>query len=170
MMRILPLAVCAVVVSGCGSERLTAPVADRTPELTATRIRSHQEFPLQAPLINTCYNGGVGESIQLSGSIMLTIQTLSSSSGKFIEVLHVRTQGVHGVGLSSGIEYQVTEHQNSVTEASQDGSQSVQFVFSIRIIGAGPDNNELLTSRFRLIVAPDGTRTFVFDKTDHSCR
>jgi hypothetical protein len=170
MMRILPLAVFAVVAGGCGSERLMAPAVDRTPALTATRTRSREVIPLQAPLINTCYNSGVGESIQLSGSIVLTLQTLSSSSGKVIETLHVTTQGVHGVGLSSGIRYQVMEHQNSVTQVYLDGSQSVQFVFSIRIIGAGPGYNELLTSRFRLLVAPDGTHRFVFDETDDTCR
>jgi hypothetical protein len=169
-MRILPLAVFAVVVSGCGSERLTASVADRTSDLAATPSRSRQVFPLEAPLINTCYNGGVGESIQLFGSIVLTIQTVSNSAGKFVEILEVRTQGVHGVGLSSGIQYQVIEHQSSVTQASEDGSQSIQFVFSIRTVGAGPGNNELLTSSFRLVVAPDGTRKFVFDRSDHTCR
>lgn len=170
MVRVLPLAVLAVLVSGCASEQVTAPTTDPalSAALSVTRTSSRQAFPFDA-LINECFNGGGSESIRLSGSIVLTVQRITQPSGAFIEVLHVTTQAVHGIGLTSGTRYEVMEHQNTVTRVDVDGSRSVQFIFSIRTIGAGGDNNELLTSRFRLIVAPDGTRTFVFDNTDHTC-
>lgn len=170
MVRVLPLAVLAVFVSGCASEQVTAPTTDAalSTALSGTRTSSRQVLAFDG-LINECFNGGGSESIRLSGSIVLTIQRITHLSGASIEVLHVTTQGVHGVGLTSGTRYQVMEHQNTITKLDADGTRSVQFVFSIRTIGAGRDNNELLTSRFRLIVAPDGTRTFLFDKTDHTC-
>lgn len=170
MLRALFLVLLAVSSSACGSDKLTGPAdPSLTPESAVTRGRTIEVFPLVAPLINTCFNGGVGESIRLSGSIVLTRQTVSHSSGKSIEVLHVTTQGVHGVGLTSGIQYQVMEHQNTVTQIRAEGT-SIMFVFTIRILGAGRVDNELLTSRFRLIIAADGTRTLVFDKLDHTCR
>ena len=172
MLRALPLTLLAVLSSGCGSDQLTAPPADPsvTPEDAVVRTRTRQVFPLEAPLINTCSNGGVGESIRLSGFIVLTIQTVSQSSGKSVEILHVNTQGVHGVGLTSGIQYQVMEHQTTVTHIGADGSLRIMFVFVLRTIGAGRGGNELLTSRFQLIIAADGTPNLLFDKTDSACR
>ena len=172
MLRALSLTVLAVLVSGCGSDQLAAPDVDASsnPELVVARTRTTQVFPLEAPLINACYNYGVGESISLSGSIVLTIETVSLSSGKSLEIVQVKTQGAHGVGLTSGIEYQVIEHQNTVTHVGADGARGIVFVFLIRTIGAGRGDNELLTSRFRLNIAPDGTRELIFDASSHTCR
>jgi hypothetical protein len=170
MLRAFTLALLAVLSNGCGSDKLTGPAdPSLAPESIVTHSRTVQVFPLAAPLINTCFNGGVGESIRLFGSIVLTTQRVSQSSGKSVEVLHVRTEGVHGVGLTSGIRYQVIEHQNTVTQIRADGT-SVMFVFTIRVIGAGRVENEVGASRFRLIIAADGTRTLVFEELDHTCR
>jgi hypothetical protein len=150
----------------------TAPAVDHSlaAGLAVARSRSRQVFPLDAPLINSCYNGGVGESIRLSGFVVVTFQTMETPSGAFIDHVHVATRGVHGVGLTSGIRYQAMEHENDVSRTSSDGSRHVQFVLVLRTIAAGPGNNELLTSRFHLVITPDGTFHYNFDKTDHVCR
>jgi hypothetical protein len=171
VLRAFGLTVLAVLSSGCGSEQLTAPPADpsSSPEYVVAHTRTIQVFPLVAPLINACYNYGVGESISLSGSIVLTIETVIHSSGKSVEILHVKTKGVHGIGLTSGMQYQVMEHQNTVTHFGADGTRRIVFVFLIRTIGAGRGDNELLTSRFHLIITPDGTRELLFDTSHHTC-
>jgi hypothetical protein len=170
--RVLSRAALAVMISGCDSDLATEPTVDHalTAGLALARSRSRQIFPLDAPLINSCYNGGAGESIQLSGFVVVTFQTVETPSGAVISHVHVGTRGVHGVGLTSGIRYQALEHENDISRTSKDGSQHVQFLLVLRTIAPGPGNNELLTSRFHLVIAPDGSFRYTFNKTDHVCR
>jgi hypothetical protein len=170
--RALSRAALAFMISGCDSGLASEPSVEhsRTAELAAARSRLRQVFPLDAPLINSCYNGGAGESIQLSGFVVVTFQTIETRSGAVISHAHVGTRGVHGVGLTSGIRYQALEHENDVARTSKDGTSHVQFLLVLRTIAPGPGNDELLTSRFHLVIAPDGSFHYIFDKTDHVCR
>jgi hypothetical protein len=74
------------------------------------------------------------------------------------------------VGLSSGARYGAREKEHLISRLAPDGSQSVMFVFGIRVIGAGSVEDERLTSRFRRLIAPDGTARFLFDEVTHTCR
>lgn len=171
MLRPFPLALLPtlVVLAGCAApDRPTEPSGHEA--AAVARTRTTEVIPLDAPLINSCYGGGVGESIRLTGSLILTTRTLDTPAGRFSQVIQVRSQGVHGIGLTSGARYQVHERQHVISRLAPDGGQSIMFVFAIRIVGAGPVEDERLTSRFRLVIAPDGTSEFRFDEVKHTCR
>jgi hypothetical protein len=77
-------------------------------EANASGTTFTQAVPLSLTAFVSCGNAGVGESVQLSGSLQIVSSLTLDSAGGFHLYSHVNPQGVSGIGLSSGATYRGT--------------------------------------------------------------
>jgi hypothetical protein len=101
---------------------------------------------------------GVGESIQLSGSIH-HIVSFTVNDNRLNGFIHFQPI-LSGVGLDTGTIYHVTEVQHQTFNLSlQNGQASFTVVHPFRVIGQGPGNNFLTFAHTTLKFNADGTVT-----------
>jgi hypothetical protein len=145
-MRIGTLLGIAAGIAACAeSPSPVAPTIDQPPALMAEVSSSELTVPWSATLWISCASGGAGESVALSGQIVIrSHETVDEEGGTHLWT-HVRPSGVVGVGTTSGRVYRGTGGTyEGIVEAS-DGDPSVYtLVNNFRIIGQGPSNNMLV--------------------------
>ena len=117
-----------------------------------------------------CAVGGVGEIIDLSGSLHTLISTTltgNSVSGYF----HFQPQGLSGTGETTGAKYNGTGvTEQSFKSSLQNGQANLTYVNNFRIIGQGAGNNYLLHETLHLTINADGTLTVFHDNFSIDCK
>ncbi len=117
-----------------------------------------------------CANGGVGETVQLSGTLhtLVTAQINGNNvSGKF----HFQPEGVSGLGLTTGLKYQATGvTQNSFKTSLQNGQSNLTFVNNFRIVGQGPGNNFSVHENSHIAINANGDVTVTHDNFSIDCK
>ena len=117
-----------------------------------------------------CANGGVGEVVELSGTLHTLITANingNNVSGKF----HFQPQGLSGTGETTGATYQGTGvTQQTFTGSLRNGQTSFNFLNNFRIIGQDSGNNFLLQENLRFTIYADGTMTVSHDNFSIDCK
>lgn len=132
------------------------------PQPTATPAPGHQptviEFPLAFSTYSPCANNGLGEIIDLTGTVKFSAFGVEDSNN----VVHFRFNDAYlnttGIGQSTGSIYQVVKQ--SVTHITVDEDTNTTTITASShsaLIGRGQTENMNLNSNFRVILYADGS-------------
>ncbi len=124
--------------------------------------------PIAFRVFVPCANGGVGEIVAFSGNSLLVAQIVMDGNGGFHETQTENFQGVSGVGLTSGVKYQVPE-TNHITLNGTVGVEKT-ITNTVNVIGQGPGNNLLFKFTLHETVNANGTVTSSVDNERLVCQ
>jgi hypothetical protein len=111
-----------------------------------------------------------GEVVDLSGPIHILLNYTANDnnvSGK----LQVQTQGISGVGISSGLKYQANGVFGfKLKESLINGQASTAFATNFRVIGQGPENNLLVHVTYHVTLNANGVLSSYQDNASVECK
>lgn len=134
----------------------------------ATTFIDNVQVPIDISVFVPCAAGGVGEIVNLSGTLHMVFHTTTDASGGFHSTSLSQPQGVSGTGLTTGDKYQGTGE----TQSTFNGKVGSEFTFvsNFKIIGQGPGNNFLVHENFHVTVNPNGEVTVFVDNFSFECK
>jgi hypothetical protein len=124
-------------------------------------------IPLSQVATVECADGGVGELVQLSGSLQIVLTTTFDAAGGIHTYSHFNPQGVSGVGLSSRTTYRgagVTMFQ-----LNQSSGIVQTAVNTFLLIGSGKAPNLRVQENLVFVLNPNGTVTAAVDNVRVTC-
>ena len=146
-------------------------LAPSTPRLQASVFSQNFVFPVTEFVYVPCAADGAGEIVQLSGELHDTYHVTISSAGQLSLKFHDNTQGLSGVGQTTGAAYNASNvlqgmlHESVVTGFPVNDT----FVNNLHVIGNGQGRNFNLHETRHLTVNADGTLTSSRDKFTVDC-
>ena len=174
-MRVGTLLGIAVGLMACAES--TAPVAplrvfDQSPALAAeTEAATHITQPFSTSLPISCANGGVGETVALSGEVEIVSHSTTDANGGVHLSMHVRPAAVTGVGATTGLKYRGTGGGLVSQFDAADGFPAVYtMINNFRIIGQGPGNNVLMHMTIHVTMNANGEQTAQVDLSSQDCK
>jgi len=133
----------------------------------ASSFTANSFFPIELTVFVPCANGGLGEDVELSGTIHDLLHVTVNDNTVHVKT-HDQPQGVTGTGLVTGDKYQGTGvSQDEFTAAV---GQEETFINNFRIIGQGNGNNFLVHENFHITVNANGTITSFHDNFTVDCK
>lgn len=162
----LPFFLCATfVLAACGGQSginnsLIAPVADRSiATQSASVATSNFIVPISLTQFVPCANGGIGETVVLSGNLHVVASTTITANNAHV-MMSNNPQGVTGVGSITGDKYQGTGvTREDLNVANGFFPENLTFVNNFRIIGQGAANNLLVHENNHITVNANGAIT-----------
>jgi hypothetical protein len=122
----------------------------------AAAVTTKDVVPFQTELV-TCS----GETITLSGELMLLSHLNSDANGGFHDHLSVDWRNVKGLS-ASGVKYHAVSGLHENLNLNSSGTLSETFVDQMLLVSQGGDENLLVQSRFHMTITPEGDmRAFV---------
>jgi len=146
---------------------LSFAVAASSSGAPATSFTVNSFFPIDLTVFVPCANGGLGEDVELSGTLHDLISVTINDNSLHVKT-HDQPQGISGTGLVTGDKYQAT----GVTQEEFNTSFGLQdtFVNNFRIIGQGNGNNFLVHENFHITINANGTVTALHDNFSIDCK
>ena len=128
-----------------------------------------ESVPFERILYVPCGNGGAGEAVSLTGTLKFVEEIVYNDHG-FTFNYHVIAQGVTGVGLTTGENYQASggNKGNITGEFGEVGQYTRLFIDQLRIIG----QNSVFTVMYKtkMTITPDGKITTSIEEENVDCR
>jgi hypothetical protein len=157
MARILSVAsAVAAIFLGCA---LTASAA----------VTTNETQPLSSSIFVPCAAGGVGEVVDLTGSIHV-LRTTTVTGNVVNGTEHFQPQGVRGVGEITGSTYEATGVTQQHFSFQLDGGHGeTSFVNTVRVIGHGGVPSFSVHETTHMAMASDGTLTVTHDTLSVDC-
>ena len=128
-----------------------------------------ESVPFERILFVPCGNGGAGEEVSLTGSLKFVEEIVYNGHG-FTFNYHVIAQGITGVGLITGENYQASGgNKGTITgEFGEEGQYTRLFIDQLRIIG----QNSVFTVMYKtkMTITPDGKITTSIEEEIVDCR
>ena len=159
-----PAILLMMLLFSCKKSMNEFPVQDKVEaglsnQTSAAQVSSTEEVvPYDQTLFVPCGNGGVGEDVALTGSLKI-LETIVYNDRGFTINYHVITQGITGVGLSTGEKFQSSGAiKYTITgEFGEEGQYSRVFLQQLRIIG----QNTVFKVNYKtkVTITPDGKIT-----------
>ena len=149
------------VVMGLGLARMTparAQVITFTDSVT---------IPFSNLAFVPCANGGAGEYVDVTGNLHVVFH-ITISGNRFLVKASAQSQGVSGVGQSTGDKYQGNGAFES-TESSGSGAFESTTVGTFRLVGQGPGNNLRIHQIIRFTFDAHGILTAYIDSYSEEC-
>jgi len=115
-----------------------------------------------------CAANGAGDVVVLSGDLHMLVRMTADQAGGGHATLHFQTQGLSGVGLTTGDKYQATD--GSIEEFNFRFGEEVTLVENFRVIGQGPGNNFLVHLNVHVTINANGTRTASVANSSVECK
>jgi hypothetical protein len=134
----------------------------------ATTVTTNAQFEVTFPVFVPCANAGAGEFVLLSGTQHALFHLTTDSQGGLHLKSTIQSQGISGVGLTTGDKYQGTGASQSETVVTAGSEQTL--INSFKIIGEGPGNNFLVQQTTHLTVTPNGDLTAFVNNFSVECR
>jgi hypothetical protein len=133
---------------------------------SSANVSSSEELvPYDQILFVPCANSGAGEEVALTGSLKIVEQIVYNDRG-FTFNYHVITQGITGVGLSTGEKFQASGGNKGIItgEFGEEGQYSRVFIQQLRIVGQNTVFK--VTYKTKITITPDGkVTTSISDET-----
>jgi hypothetical protein len=104
-----------------------------------------------------------GDVVHVSGPLHIVVDETVDSAGGIHFKEHFQPQGVSGVDLTTGAQYQatgVTQEQEIITA---NGAANLTFVNNFRLIGQGPNNNYTVHENTHITINANGDVTALID-------
>jgi hypothetical protein len=139
---LFPAILLMLLLMSCKKSMNELPVQDNVEaslsyQSSGANVSSTEEIvPYDQTLFVPCGNGGAGEDVALTGSLKILENIVYNNHG-FTFNYHVITQGITGVGLSTGEKFQASGgSKGTITgEFGEEGQYSRVFIQQLRIIG-----------------------------------
>jgi hypothetical protein len=144
-------------------DAVAAPSSDGAAVLTVS-----QRFPLELEQFVPCAAGGLGETVALSGELHELFHVTISLGGNVVVKTFDNPQGVTGVGLTTGAQYQATGVTQEIFSLRVGATDT--FVNEFHVIGQGPDNNFVVREVLHLTINANGELTAQIDNFSVECR
>ena len=145
---------------------LTLP---RAASSQATSTTTNQFVPFALSVFVPCANDGLGETVQVSGT--LHIQNHVTINQKHITLKTLfQPQGATGLGVITGDVYRgtgVTQFLDTIPNVN--GATTFTFINNFRFIGPGPDNNLQIHQNVQSTINANGEITSVVNNTSIVC-
>ena len=137
----------------------------RAGKVQAATVTNDVHLPVSGTAVSDCPGG---ESVDFSGSAHLLFHATIDSDGGSHADMHINSQGVSGIGESSGATYHIPEevHINSNGHVGSEGT----ITLSEKLIGQGPDNNEVMHLTLHETVNANGTVTALVNNFFIKCQ
>ena len=136
----------------------------------ATVTTTHVKTPIDITVSVPCALDGVGESVHAIGVLHTRLRTTVDADGGFHTQAHYQTQGISGIGQTSGDKYQLI----GVIHQSINGKVGVEntntTVVNGRVIGPGPGNNLFWYYTYHMTVNANGEVTTDFENIRVECK
>jgi hypothetical protein len=159
ILKLISLAVALVLIGVLGVSPTVAQ---------ATTVTTNVQQPLDLFVFVPCAMGGMGEFVQLTGTLHVLFVTVTDAQGGVLTKYHFQPQGVRGVGLTTGDKYQATGETQETIHVKVGFADT--FVNNFKIIGQGPGNNFLIHENLHVTVLADGTVTAFVDNFSVICK
>ena len=109
------------------------------------------------------------ENVQLGGDLHVTFnETFDSAGGEHFDI-HVNSQGISGVGESSGAKYQANGAINGTLNANAGGTVNGTLPINFQLVGQGSVPNMPVHALLHFTVNPDGSLTSLTLDPPSSC-
>jgi hypothetical protein len=139
-------------VAACDQPTAPAPptrFAANGPSFDNTAVRDNESIDLSGTAVSPC----TGEPIVFQGSAHI-VATFQPTTDGFTVSTHLNTQGVTGVGLTTGTKYQFVEVSNETLTAASDQSGTASVSTQFRVISDGSADNFLLDAQYTFTFPP----------------
>lgn len=149
-----------------GQENVAARLTSQSS--SANVSRSEEVVPYDQTLFVPCGNGGAGQEVALTGSLKIVEETVYNSHG-FTLNYHVITQGITGVGLSTGEKFQASGGNKGTIsgEFGEEGQYSRVFIQQLRIVGQ--HSVFKVSYKTKITITPDGKITTSIEDETVDC-
>jgi hypothetical protein len=116
-----------------------------------------QDYPVYAFIYDSCNTGGYTDEIFLTGYQHFLMNITVAPSGAFVIDYTFNTQGISGVGETSGLKYQAV----SIVRGQLSGNVGYQSTSdeTFNIIAQGSGNNIVVHANIHMTVNANGTVT-----------
>ena len=165
------LAAAAALTVACGGSDSVAPT--RAPAKAQRTVTGNGSAPIRRAIDQniwfSCGNGGAGETIRVTGELRYDVQSTTDATGVSHVSIKSNTQGLTGVGLTSGTVFRgmMLEHVDS--RALDYLNEDVRTTDIIRFAATGSGGSFSLTATNHFIV--DQGDYILWDQTfDEVCR
>jgi len=165
-----------LIVLGCDKARnlMEASPSDQSGVISlakATTSTIVQEIPIDpSSFFVPCALSGLGETVNLVGTLHFVLHVTSDGSGGFHLVYSFNPDGAFGIGEISGDVYRaVGVTRESLNIPSTGLPVTDTFVDRTRLVGPGPGNNFQIVETFHITVGKSGGTTVIFDKFSVDC-
>ena len=136
----------------------------------AAAVIENDAVPLDLQQFIPCANGGVGETVDLTGPLHV-LMTATINRNNFHATFHFQPQGVSGVGSTSGETYHATGvTREDVNEANATFPFVATFVNNFRIIGQKTSDNFIVHENVHVTVTATGALTASIDNFRIDCK
>ena len=129
-------------------------------------------LPFTEVALNPCANGGAGEHVLISGILHILEHETDHRDGSSRN-LHLQTQGVSGIGVSTGDVYRritLTSRHDNTHFAPGPGAQTFKLIEAFRLIGPGPDNDFVARFEVHITINANGELVVTRNTTSVDCR
>lgn len=164
------LAVSFVVLTACQREVTSPGEISPTPNFSAQAggVETNVSVPIDQSIVVPCANGGVGETVVLSGDLHIVLNVTIDDQGGVHVKEKFQPQGVSGLGLTTGTTYRATG--GTQTEFNIGFGVEETDINNVRLIGPGPGNNLLIHSTDHITINANGVVTVVHSNSTVDCR
>jgi len=149
-----------------GQDNVEASLSNQS---SSANVSSSEELvPYDRTLFVPCGNGGAGEEVTLTGSLKIVEHIIYNDRG-FTFNYHVIAQGITGVGLSTGEQYEASGgNKGTITgEFGEDGQYTRVFMEQLRIIGQNTVFK--VVYKTKITITPDGKITTSIEEETVDC-
>jgi hypothetical protein len=116
-------------------------------------------------LVNPC----TGEILDMTGTVQIVTHTTIDSTGAAHTKFHFNSQGVSGVSRTTGMTYRLVDTVNNTTYQGPLPAV-VTSVSTIKLIGPGPGNNQVLRFQVHSTINANGELTSSVFNQENECR
>jgi hypothetical protein len=96
-----------------------------------------------------------GEPIHVEGTLTSVLRTTTTPNGNVLTAGHTNVD-MTGTGTLTGTTYQIVDIREITTNLDENGVRQSVGAWAYLVVGAGPDNNLLVTNQYHVTVTPDG--------------
>jgi len=143
---------------------LLGVVAALAVAVSAQAATTVQQVPFSVSL--TICNG---DTVQLTGTLLITTSTTSTPPGGLMASIHFQPQGVSGVDTTTGTVFRAVGLTRDLVVNSPAGGSTETFVNRFQIQATGGAQSFLITELFHVTVTPGGTVSVTFDNLSETC-
>jgi len=131
-------------------------------------VTTHVTIPVDGYVYDSCA-APPRELIYVSGSILSVTHVTLDAGGHFHAVFHGNSQGVDGVGLTSGARYRAISGGQFVQAEGEVGRQ-LTLIYRYLLISRGPAANAVAAEVIHYTVNANGTVTALHEFMGSECR
>ena len=115
---------------------MAAPLALVASPASADLVEVNESFEMMQSRTNVC----TGEGVDLDGRVHVLVRVTPNADGSFHVKQHTNTQGVQGIGMTSGDGYTFSEGMNSIGEVDVAAGGTAHLVGHEEFIHHGETN------------------------------